>query len=150
MVEQSNQLGFKFDIEIELKKSVKYCNKKSRGKKIYRNDIDITGTVKDDNIWGEMQKVYEQIASYCPTSLSEKDIGYKDYNGMRIWYDLYTSEAYIYNGAIFSGKPGLCIHAEIIGTENYTVEKRYKIHTLLLRQLKQGKTISEALSASFV
>lgn len=124
-------------------------NKIPTYRKCYRNDV-IGGEVKQDNIWGEMQTVYKQIANYCPIPLFKNNVEYEDFDGVRVWYDTYTTDTYIHNATIYKGQEFSHTHAEIIGTERLPIEQRLKVHTLLLEQLRQGKTITEALRASFV
>ena len=64
---------------------------------------------------------------------------------MRIIRDVYTNEEYEYKGKIYKGQNFINVSASIDGTDNLPIKIRVIIHIRLLRLLRKGLSIKEAL-----
>jgi hypothetical protein len=69
-----------------------------------------------------------------------------DFEGVRIWTDVYTRGRYNYYGQVFKGQEFSERFAEIIGSERLGVEERLKVHTALLAFLRKGMKMREAVT----
>ena len=66
-------------------------------------------------------------------------------DGLRIMRDVYTEEDYEYQGKIYKGQKFVNVSASIKGTDNLPIKQRVIIHIRLLRLLRKGLSIKEAL-----
>lgn len=66
-------------------------------------------------------------------------------DGLRIVREIYTDEEYEYRGKIYKGQKFVNESASICGTDGWTIKKRIIIHLRLLRLLRKGLSIKEAL-----
>ncbi len=115
--------------------------------KTYENDL-IDGEIVNDDpaLWGEMKKIYLEIANYfvdkIPFGSTETIF---DFDSIRVWKQEYTNKIYVYQGSKYKEVPDKFIEAELIGTENLPVAERLKIHQELLRHLQQKREIQESI-----
>lgn len=66
-------------------------------------------------------------------------------DGLRIIREIYTDEDYTYKGKIYKGQKFINISASIENTDNLPIKARVIIHIRLLRLLRKGLSIREAL-----
>ncbi len=66
-------------------------------------------------------------------------------DGLIVSRDVYTKEDYIYQGKIYKGQEFVNVSASIKGTDNLPIKQRVIIHIRLLRLLRSGFSIKEAL-----
>lgn len=113
--------------------------------KKYKNDV-VEGQILNDDVslWGEMKKVYIELANYFPLPFGSTKTVF-DFGYVRVWKQEYTNKSYMYKDKRFKEVPDLFIEAEIKGTENLPIDKRLKIHKQFLNYLKNGYTIEKAL-----
>ena len=66
-------------------------------------------------------------------------------DGLRVIRDVYTEEEYEYQGKTYKGQKFVNVSASIKGTDNLPIKQRVIIHIRLLRLLRKGLSIKEAL-----
>lgn len=66
-------------------------------------------------------------------------------DGLRVIRDIYTEEDYEYQGKTYKGQKFVNVSASIKGTDNLPIKQRVIIHIRLLRLLRKGLSIKEAL-----
>ena len=66
-------------------------------------------------------------------------------DGLIVSRDVYTKEDYTYQGKIYKGQEFVNVSASIKGTDNLPIKQRVIIHIRLLRLLRKGLSIKEAL-----
>jgi hypothetical protein len=142
----NNQLSLQFDIIVPLGKGKRVHYKVPTYTKTYTNDIHQDGTIKDDSVWTQIHQTYKALANYCPFPMFEEQKESYDFEGVRIWTDVYTRGRYEYYGQTFEGQEFSERFAEIIGTERLGVEERLKVHTELLAFLRNGMNMQEAVN----
>lgn len=70
---------------------------------------------------------------------------YYEQDGLRVIRDVYTEEEYEYQGKTYKGQKFVNVSASIKGTDNLPIKIRVIIHIRLLRLLRKGLSIKEAL-----
>lgn len=70
---------------------------------------------------------------------------YYEQDGLRVIRDIYTEEEYKYQGKTYKGQKFVNVSASIKGTDNLPIKIRVIIHIRLLRLLRKGLSIKEAL-----
>lgn len=134
------------DLGVKVKKKrVRYTNRPTY-RKSYKNDVNDDGVVKDDSIWGQMHQMYLSIAGYCLIETFQRQEEVFEYQGLRVWHDIYTKGKYEYYGEMFEGQEFDDRFAEIIGTENWFIDKRLEAHKMLLTFLHSGREIKESVT----
>lgn len=66
-------------------------------------------------------------------------------DGLIVSRDVYTKEDYEYQGKMYKGQEFVNVSASIKGTDNLPIKQRVIIHIRLLRLLRKGLSIKEAL-----
>ncbi len=100
---------------------------------------------KQLNQYEEMALIYNQISNYLPIPiLSMQQQEAFEFGHLRLWYSQYTSGSYDYYNEECQGEDFKIIGAELIGTENFYIEYRLKIHKKLLELIDKGLNIQEA------
>lgn len=66
-------------------------------------------------------------------------------DGLRVVREIYTDEEYEYRGKIYKGQNFTNVSASIDGTDNLPIKIRIILHIELLRLLRKGFSIKEAL-----
>lgn len=114
-------------------------------KKVYKNDIQDDGFVKDDvATWGKIKDLQNVLTDYVGFNpFSEETI--QEINGVRVWNVHYLPENYIYRGKQYKGQDFRVIESEIIGTEDLHITDRLYLHEHLLNELRAGLPLSEAM-----
>ena len=82
--------------------------------------------------------IYNQIGANPFIDNYEQD-------GLRVIRDIYTEEEYEYQGKTYKGQKFVNVSASIKGTDNLPIKQRVIIHIRLLRLLRKGLSIKEAL-----
>jgi hypothetical protein len=82
--------------------------------------------------------IYNQIGANPFNTFYEQD-------GLIVSRDVYTKEDYTYQGKIYKGQKFVNVSASIKGTDNLPIKQRVIIHIRLLRLLRKGLSIKEAL-----
>ena len=82
--------------------------------------------------------IYNQIGANPFIDNYEQD-------GLRVIRDIYTEEDYEYQGKTYKGQKFVNVSASIKGTDNLPIKQRVIIHIRLLRLLRKGLSIKEAL-----
>lgn len=98
------------------------------------------------SLYQQMDNLYAQLANYLPQPLFCDEEAVFTYDNIRVWYMVYTNEDYEYEDEIFTGEPFKIYCAELIGTENFPIEKRIEVHQELLNFLSDGVKLEEAVS----
>ena len=70
---------------------------------------------------------------------------YYEQDGLRVYKDIYTKEDYEYQGKIYKGQQFENVGASVLNTEELPIKYRVIIHIRLLRLLRKGLTVKEAL-----
>lgn len=135
----TNQEGFEDALTNFLslkKKRVHY--KRTTYTKVYKNDVVNGEVITDDVIrWGELRKIYIELANYFPPPLFlQSDNEYTDTGIIRTWHQVYQNETYNYKGTIYKGQNFQVSEAEIIGTEDFNIDERLYLHKELLERIK--------------
>lgn len=89
-----------------------------------------------------LAKIYTLIYNQIGANPFNK---YYEQDGLIISRDEYTKEDYTYQGKIYKGQKFVNVSASIYGTDNWTIKQRVIIHIRLLRLLRKGFSIKEAL-----
>lgn len=142
----NNQLSLQFDIVVPLGKGKRVHYKVPTYTKSYSNDVHQDGTIKDDSVWTQIHQTYKALANYCPFPMFEEQKESYEFEGLRIWTDIYTRGRYEYYGQTFEGQEFSERFAEIMGTERFGVEERLKVHTELLAFLRNGMELEKAVA----
>lgn len=121
----SNQEGFESADEL-----VKSLQKNKRGgynkhPKIYIIDPYTT-----------MSNLYSELANYLPVPLGENEERVITESGIRGWYSIFTAE---------SEPDQKLFQAEIIGTENFYLCDRIKLHSKLIEYLRNRVQLKDAV-----
>lgn len=82
--------------------------------------------------------IYNQIGANPFNTFYEQD-------GLIVSRDVYTKEDYTYQGKIYKGQKFVNVSASVKGTDNLPIKLRVIIHIRLLRLLRKGLSIKEAL-----
>lgn len=82
--------------------------------------------------------IYNQIGANPFNEFYEQD-------GLIVSRDVYTKEDYEYQGKTYKGQKFVNVSASIKGTDNLPIKQRVIIHIRLLRLLRKGLSIKEAL-----
>lgn len=82
--------------------------------------------------------IYNQIGANPFNTFYEQD-------GLIVSRDVYTKEDYTYQGKTYKGQKFVNVSASIKGTDNLPIKIRVIIHIRLLRSLRKGLSIKEAL-----
>lgn len=69
----------------------------------------------------------------------------KNIDGLYIWQDIYTKGVYQYRGQNYQGEEFEYKGACILGTEKLSIKNRVKLHIRLLRYLRKGFSVKEAV-----
>ena len=89
-----------------------------------------------------LAKIYQAIYNQIGANPFNNDY-IKD--GLRIVREIYTDEEYEYRGKIYKGQKFVNETASIVNSDSWSIKKRIIIHTRLLRLLRKGLSIREAL-----
>lgn len=89
-----------------------------------------------------LAKIYNLIYNAVGANPFNK---YYEQDGLIISRDEYTKEDYEYQGKIYKGQKFVNVSASIKGTDNLPIKQRVIIHIRLLRLLRKGLSIKEAL-----
>lgn len=115
--------------------------------KFYKNDIQTDGTINNDLCtWGKIKEIYTKIACFFPILFPKEIKEYYDFLGVnpnvkiRVWVTRYQKDTYTYKGQIYTGQEFIVTEAEIIGTEDLSIEERLYLHELLLERLENHDT----------
>lgn len=82
--------------------------------------------------------IYNQIGANPFNTFYEQD-------GLIVSRDVYTKEDYTYQGKTYKGQKFVNVSASVKGTDNLPIKLRVIIHIRLLRLLRKGLSIKEAL-----
>lgn len=98
---------------------------------------------KAENPYNRLSKIYERLTELIPSELfTEKE--FIEWNGLRLWYNKYSSD-YEYNGINFKGQLYMGYECEIVGTENWDIIDRLKIHQELLNNYHKCMNADKAM-----
>lgn len=86
----------------------------------------------------DLYEVCEKIADFFPIWLTSSKDRKIDFWGIRLWQRIYPHER---NKA----KIRCTKEAEIIGSENFPIEERLKLHQTLLKFLEEGRDLATSL-----
>lgn len=93
----------------------------------------------------ELNNIYIYISGFfVRPNFPEKEDEVVFLDGFKLTVDVYTSEAYIYQGAIYRGEDFISAFAELEGTENFSLDERLKLHRDVQGYLKANATLKEA------
>ena len=100
-----------------------------------------------------LSEIYTFIAHQFLTMplLSKEDAAYS-FNGLKVYYSVYTPETYTYYDyidnvdCICTGEDFQIFQAELAGTENFDVNDRINLHLQLLELLEHGVQLEQATS----
>lgn len=93
----------------------------------------------------KLDTLYSRIANYLPSPLLSNSEAVFTYNGLNAWYNIYTDDMYSYQGQEYRGENFKSFQAEIIGTENFELNKRIELHSKLLDLLRNGADLDKAV-----
>lgn len=128
----TNQPGFE-----EYEKSVNKLNALKRG--CYNKKP------KPVDPYTELNNIYIYISSFFERpNFPEKEDEVVFRDGFKLTVDVYTSDTYIYEDAIFRGEDFISSFAELEGTEYFTLQERLKLHREVQSYLKADVTLKEA------
>lgn len=97
------------------------------------------------SVYQQMDALYSKLANYLPLPLFSNEEAVFLFGGIKAWYTVYTQQEYEYENQIFTGEIFKIKHAEIIGTENLSIEKRIELHQEFLELLHNGVQLEEAM-----
>ena len=96
----------------------------------------------------KLDDLYSKIYNYSGIEIlntnSKKD-KVKTIGQLRVWTIEYDKKPYEYEGETYKGQEFTVRAAEIIGTEDWDIKKRIKIHEKFLRLLHKNFSIEQAL-----
>lgn len=103
------------------------------------------------NPYTEMNNLYISLANYLPLPLFSNDEGVFVFGKIRYWYMVYNSDEYSYlndDGILedCQGDDFKVVEAEIIGTENMSIDKRIALHKALIELLRNGIQLEKAVA----
>lgn len=97
------------------------------------------------NPYTHIKNLYSELANFLPRPLFTNEEAVFEYEGIRVWYMIYSPENYLYNEKTYTGEQFNITEAEINGTENFTVEDRIKLHQKLIELLKERVALNNAI-----
>lgn len=148
-------------LRLEALKSKRIRYKNSTYTKHYEEDTHADGSQTDSiSTWGNMNRIYTELANRFPYPLAfeterQKEIKQIDENtfcidtGMIRTYKInYYKEKYTHKGddritKEYKGEEFFYNYAEIIGTEDFSIDERLFIHSELIKYLDEGYTIEK-------
>lgn len=98
---------------------------------------------KRNNPYNQLSIIIDDITSLLPSQYKQGSEVFS-LNGLRVWYNSYGGN-YEYNGEYFQEPVYVGYECEIIGTENWDIEQRLKIHTDLLMEYRKSLNIENAM-----
>lgn len=93
----------------------------------------------------ELSQILSQLANYFPIPIcnnSAKEI--YQYQHIRFWFSKHECEEYEYDKEVFNGESFNIVEAELIGTEDLSIDERLFLHKKLLEFVKNGMNIQVA------
>lgn len=116
----------------------KYLLKPPRGKNKKKKDKS-----KADNPYNKLRMIQERLTYYLPEKLFT-EVESVNYKGLRLWYNKYGG-IYEYNGINYQESIFMGYECEIIGTENWDISDRLKIHKELLELYEKSFNIDNSM-----
>lgn len=98
---------------------------------------------KKDNPYNQLYSYSTQIAALLPPEYRTESAVFVK-NGLRVWYNKYGG-TYEYNGEFFQEQVYMGYECEIIGTENWDISDRLKIHKELLELYEKNFNIDNSM-----
>lgn len=123
-------------------KEIEKLNRKRGTYKKKEHKFDIV-----TNPYTEMKNLYEKLAGFMPVPLFSNKTEVFCCSKVRIWHYVYNRDRYSYHSEDFEGEDFKVIEAEIIGTENFYIDDRIKIHKELIHLLSGGVELEKALDS---
>lgn len=99
--------------------------------------------VLEYNPYKHIQQLYSQLANFLPRPLFTNQEAVFDYDGIKAWYMIYVPEQN--SDTSYNGEQFTVTEAEIVGTENFTVNDRIKLHEKLINLLKERVELNNAI-----
>ena len=93
----------------------------------------------------ELSQILSQLANYFPIPIcnnSAKEI--YQYQHIRFWFSKHECEEYEYDKEVFNGESFNIVEAELIGTEDLSIDERLFLHKKLLEFVNKGLNIQVA------
>ncbi len=86
-----------------------------------------------------MKQLYTKLANYYIPLIpfGSTDTEFVFGNKIKLWKQEYGNNSYNYHGSEYNEVADTFYEAEIIGTENLSIDKRIEIHQELLNRLKK-------------
>lgn len=110
--------------------------------------LKIVDNLEYESDYQKLDKIYLQIYNYGGHEIlnsNSKEDKVKEVGQLRFWTIEYDKAPYEYEGETYEGQEFTVRGAEIIGTENWDIDKRIEIHERLLRLLRKSRSVEEAM-----
>lgn len=112
--------------------------------------LKIVDNLEYESNYQKLDDIYSKIYNYCGIEIlntNTKKDKVRTEGQLKIWTIEYDKTPYEYEGTMYEGQEFTVRGAEIIGTENWDIDKRIEIHERLLRLLRKGFSVEESLES---